>query len=214
MKLKKVPKTTIYRIPWYLRGLTDLQEKEVEIVSSRQLGEIIGTNAAQVRKDLSYIGELGTRGIGYEVEKLKKVLNDFMGLKRPKNIIIVGVGRLGSALISYEGFEAKGFQVKFAFDTDKEKIGKKISGLEIFDIRQVKEILKNKKIDIGIIATPKNKAQLVAEQMVASGVKSILNFAPINLKYLDSVPVRNVDLAVELQILSYYLHTYTKKKRR
>jgi redox-sensing transcriptional repressor len=214
MKLKKVPRATIYRIPWYLRGLSDFKEKGEEIISSRQLGEIIGTNAAQVRKDLSYIGEFGTRGIGYEVDKLKKVLNGFMGLKRQKKVVIAGVGRLGSALVGYEGFKAKGLKIEFAFDVDKSKIGSKVSGLEIFDVRRMKELLKNKKIDIGIISTPKNKAQMVAEQMVESGVKSILNFAPINLESIDSHPVRNVDLAVELQILSYYLYSRKKKKRK
>lgn len=204
MKRERIPKATIARLPLYLRSLSELAEKGVPVVSSYELAELAGGNAAQLRKDLSYFGEFGTRGVGYDVNHLLYQISKFLGLTRDRNVAIVGMGKLGPALLGYWGFKEKGFKIVSVFDNDMRKIGKKIDGLEIQDVDFLEREVKDKNIDIGIITTPALAAQHIANKLVAAGVKAILNFAPVTIVVPPEVILRQVDLAVELQILSFH----------
>ncbi|MDP2210820.1 MAG: redox-sensing transcriptional repressor Rex [Candidatus Aquicultor sp.] len=207
MKKDKLPQTTIARLPVYLRSLVMLANKGEQIVSSEGLAQIAGTNAAQLRKDLSYLGEFGTRGVGYEVDQLVNEVSKWLGLLRDRTVIIVGLGRLGGALVGYQGFSQKGFKVVGAFDRDPAIIGKKVDGLLVQHINEINDFAHNLAggVDIGIIATQAPSAQGVANKMADAGVRAIINFAPITIDVADGVVLRQVDLSVELQILSYYL---------
>lgn len=205
MKRKKISIATISRLPIYLRCLSDLARKGTNVISSYELAEMAGTNAAQLRKDLSYFGEFGTRGVGYEVSSLSYQITKYLGLTEKRKLIIVGTGKLGSALFRYRGFAEKNFEVVGVFDKDPKKIGRKKDGLVIKDVEMLEdEVKKLGCVDIGIITTPASAAQKVADRLVAAGVKAILNFAPITLSVPSDVSLRQVDLAVELQILSFY----------
>lgn len=205
MKVGKVPQTTIARLPLYLRCLMDEQKRQVLVVSSQELAALAGGNAAQVRKDLSYLGEFGTRGIGYEVDQLILQISRVLGLTRPRNVAIVGMGRLGPALLGYAGFAEKGFKIAAVFDKSPAKIGKRLGGLVVKDVADMPAVIVASQIEIAIIATPAPVAQKVADTLVESGIRAILNFAPIHVDVPGSVAVRQVDLSVELQILSFYL---------
>ena len=207
MKKHKLPQTTIARLPVYLRSLVLLANKGEQIVSSEGLAQLAGTNAAQLRKDLSYLGEFGTRGVGYEVDQLVNEVSKWLGLLRDRTVIIVGLGRLGGALVGYQGFSQKGFKIVGAFDRDPAIIGNKVDGLVVQDINEINDFARNLPggVDIGIIATQAPSAQGVANRMVDAGVRAIINFAPITIDVPDGVVLRQVDLSVELQILSYYL---------
>lgn len=205
MRVEKVPQTTIARLPLYLRCLLEAQKRSVLVVSSQELAEMAGGNAAQVRKDLSYLGEFGTRGIGYEVDQLILYVSRVLGLTRPRKVAIIGMGRLGPALLGYRGFAERGFDVVAVFDKDPEKIGTEQGGLEIQDVGLVAEVAAGAGIDIAIIATPVQVAQSVTDLLVGSGIRAILNFAPVHVEVPEGVHLRQVDLSVELQILSFYL---------
>lgn len=207
MKKHKLPQTTIARLPVYLRSLVLLANKGEQIVSSEGLAQIAGTNAAQLRKDLSYLGEFGTRGVGYEVDQLVNEVSKWLGLLRDRTVIIVGLGRLGGALVGYQGFSQKGFKVVGAFDRDPAIIGNKVDGLLVHNINEINDFAHNLPggVDIGIIATQAPSAQGVANRMVDAGVRAVINFAPITIDVPEGVVLRQVDLSVELQILSYYL---------
>lgn len=204
MKKEKIPKATIARLPLYLRSLSELAEKGVPVVSSYELAELSGGNAAQLRKDLSYFGEFGTRGVGYDVEHLLYQISKFLGLTRDRNIAIIGMGRLGPALLGYQGFKEKGFKITAVFDNDIRKIGKKLNNIEVLDIDLMEGVIKEENIEIGVITVPAVAAQQVANRLVAAGIKAILNFAPTKIEVPEDVTLRQVDLAVELQILSYH----------
>lgn len=213
-KTKSIPRATLNRLPLYLRALSQVEGAENVYVSSRKLAELVGSNSAQVRKDLSCLGELGVRGMGYDVQHLERRILTVLGLLEPRKAVVVGVGRLGSALIGYPGFVEKGFEIIAAFDADPKKVGEKVADLKIRSIKELKRyLIENGPVDIGIVAVPSSSAQEVAELLVEAGVKSILNFAPVSLEISDNIPVRYVDLAVEMQILSYYLIEKSKKKR-
>ena len=213
-KSRKIPKATLNRLPLYLRALSELERRKIAFVSSHRLADMIGSNSAQIRKDLSFLGELGVRGLGYEVSHVKGEISRFLGLSRPKRVIVAGVGRLGSALISYPGFPQKGFNIVGAVDVDPRKVGKVIGGIEIRPLTELEKFIEEQgPIDVGIIAVPADGAQEVAEKLEKAGVKSILNFSPVSLE-IKGIPVRDVDLAVELQILSYYLVTGKWKPNR
>lgn len=202
----RISRSTIGRLPLYLRCLAQLSSQKVWVVSSEELGRLAGTNAAQVRKDLSYLGEFGTRGVGYDVGKLTSHLSKTLGLNRKRYTVVVGVGNLGSALLKYKGFRKKGFEIVAAFDKEPGKIGKRVGGVAISDINQIEQALKGKRVDVGVITTPASVAQAVADQLVAAKVPAILNFAPVSINVPKQVSVRQVDLSVELQILSFYLN--------
>jgi redox-sensing transcriptional repressor len=163
-------------------------------------------NSAQVRKDLSYLGSQGTRGVGYDVQDLRRQLREALGLNTGYAVAIVGAGNLGSALSNYDGFAAWGFEVVALFDVDEAKIGRKIGGHEVLTLDDLENIVDERAVAIGIIATPAGAAQEVADRLVAAGLQSILNFAPTVLQIDQGVEVRRVDLSTELQILTFHLH--------
>lgn len=212
-KTKSIPRATLNRLPLYLRVLSQVDRERNAYVSSQKLAELVGTNSAQVRKDLSFIGELGVRGMGYDVHRLETSILYVLGLLEPRKAVVVGVGRLGSALIGYPGFIEKGFRIIGAFDSDPKKVGERVAGLKVGSMDELKKFVKeNEPVDIGIITVPSSAAKEVAELLIEAGVKSILNFAPVSLETSNNVPVRYVDLSVEMQILSYYLMKKEKKR--
>ncbi|HJT37731.1 MAG TPA: redox-sensing transcriptional repressor Rex, partial [Actinomycetota bacterium] len=188
----------------YLRSLVDMTERGMQTVSSEGLAEAAGVNSAKVRKDLSYLGSYGTRGVGYDVEYLIYQISRELGLTQDWNCVIVGVGNLGRALANYRGFGERGFRVSALVDIDESKIGKPVDSMVVEDFADLERIVKEREISIGIVATTAAAAQDAADRLVSAGVKSILNFAPTVLQVPDDVSLRKVDLSIELQILSFY----------
>ena len=201
---RRIPEATVARLPVYLRILGELAEEEVEHVSSDRLAELAGVNAAKVRKDLSYLGSYGTRGVGYEVAYLVYQVKRELGLNHDWPVVIVGAGNLGQALAGYGGFGNRGFPVAGVVDVDPNKVGSVIGGVRVRHIDDLAQVVQSRNVSIGVIATPPVAAQDAADRLVRAGVTSILNFAPVVLSVPRGVAVRKVDLAVELQILSYY----------
>lgn len=201
---RRIPEATVARLPVYLRILGELADDDVEHVSSERLADLAGVNAAKVRKDLSYLGSYGTRGVGYEVAYLVYQIRRELGLTHDWPVVIVGAGNLGQALAGYGGFGQRGFPVAGLVDVDQAKVGTVIGGVRVRHLDELTQVVRSRGIAIGIIATPPGAAQGAADRLVAAGVTSILNFAPVVLSVPRGVDVRKVDLAVELQILSYY----------
>jgi redox-sensing transcriptional repressor len=204
MSSRRIPEATVARLPVYRRSLIELAQEHIPTVSSERLADMAGVNAAKVRKDLSYLGTYGTRGVGYEVQQLLVEIESKLGLTRDSPVVVVGVGNLGQALANYTGFRQRGFPVVALVDTDPAKIGDSVAGLAVRSIDELDAIVAEHGVSIGIIATPASSAQQVADRLVAAGVRSILNFAPSVINVPAHVPVRKVDLATELQILSFY----------
>jgi redox-sensing transcriptional repressor len=194
----------VARLPVYRRSLLELTEEGVSTVSSEGLAEMAGVNAAKVRKDLSYLGSYGVRGVGYDVEYLLYQVSRQLGLTHDWPVVIVGMGNLGQALANYGGFRDRGFPVLGLVDADPEKIGTEIAGVTVAAGDSLADVVARDENVIGIIATPAGAAQEVADAMVEAGIKSVLNFAPALITVPDGVSLRKVDLAVELQILSFY----------
>ncbi len=199
-----IPPATVQRLPIYLRSLADLPPSQATC-SSEQIATLAGVNSAQVRKDLSYLGSHGTRGVGYGVAELRNQLRRALGLTTDYAVMIVGAGNLGAALSNYGGFEIWGFEVVSIVDADPGKIGTWIAGLRVEAIDDLEHIVKDRSVEIAIVATPSRVAQDVADRVIAAGVRSILNFAPTVLDVPNTVNVRRVDLSTELQILTYHL---------
>jgi redox-sensing transcriptional repressor len=205
MRNRPIPEATVARLPIYLRALLDLAEGRGEMtVSSEDLASMAGVNAAKVRKDLSYLGSYGTRGVGYDIEYLLYQITRELGLTQDWPAAIIGVGNLGRALASYKGFSERGFRITALFDVDDSIVGKKVAALPVRHLDDLKDVVAEEGITIGIIATPPASAQEVAERLADAGVKSILNFAPAVVNVSPDVNVRKVDLSIELQILSFY----------
>jgi len=205
MRNRPIPEATVERLPMYLRSLLDLAEgRGVMTVSSEELARLAGVNAAKVRKDLSYLGSYGTRGVGYDVEYLLYQITRELGLTQDWPTALVGIGNLGRALASYKGFSERGFRITALFDADDNVIGEEVGGFIVRHIDELKEAVTEEGLCIGIISTPPVAAQEVAEKLVDAGIKSILNFAPCHVIVAPDVNVRKVDLSVELQILSFY----------
>ncbi len=200
-----VPPTTVHRLPVYLRCLVEAQSQRMTVINSVRIAEMAGTNAAQVRKDFSYLGEYGTRGIGYDVDTLISHLVRWLGLERARRVAIVGFGRLGGALLSYGGFQDRGISVVAVLDADSDKIGTSAGGLIVESVQTLGEAVARESVDIVIITVPADVAQRVADMVVGAGVKAILNFAPVMLEVPEDVVVRQADMAAELQILSFHL---------
>ena len=200
----RIPDATVARLPLYRRGLLDLVTRRVGMVSSEQLAELAGVNAAKVRKDLSYLGSYGTRGVGYDVRFLLFEIERKLGLTNESPVVIVGLGNLGQALANYGGFRDRGFPIVALVDADQAKVGQRIGALHVEFIDDLAAVVADRAVAVGIIATPAVAAQEVADRLVAAGVRSILNFAPAVISVPDGVPLRKVDLATELQILSFY----------
>lgn len=199
-----IPEASVNRLPVYLRALVDMAEAGTHTVSSGVLAAASAVNSAKVRKDLSYLGSYGTRGVGYDVDYLIHQISRELGLTRAWSVCLVGVGNLGQALARYGGFPQRGFRIAALFDSDPEKVGGVVAGLEVHHLDEVERLVKEHEIAIGVLTVPGAAAQEVADRLVAAGVSSILNFAPTVLQVPDSVGVRRVDLSTELQILSFY----------
>lgn len=201
---RRIPDATVSRLPVYLRILGEQRDLGTDSISSDRLAELGGVNAAKVRKDLSYLGSYGTRGVGYEVAYLIFQIQRELGLTHDWPVVIVGAGNLGQALAGYGGFGERGFPVAAIVDVDPTKVGTVLGGVRVRSVDELPQIVSSKRINIGVVATPSAAAQDAADLLVAAGVTSILNFAPVVLSVPAGIEVRKVDLAVELQILSYY----------
>lgn len=199
-----LPEATVARLPRYLRCLTDMSHSG-GTCSSEDLAQTAGVTSAQVRKDLSYLGAHGTRGVGYDHEELRSQIRSALGLTSPHPVIVIGAGNMGAALANYKGFATWSFNVVAVLDVDERKIGAAVDGLVVQSLHHLEKIVEEEGVQIGIIATPTSAAQSVADRLVASGVRSILNLAPIILKTADDVSVRRVDLSTELGILAFHL---------
>lgn len=206
-----MPRATVARLPVYLQCLRDLAPAQ-QTVSSDQLAKMAGVNPAKVRKDLSYLGSYGVRGVGYDVEHLRSEVERALGLSRTWPVVIVGVGNLGSALANYGGFNERGFEVVGLFDSDPEKIGRQVDGLVVSPMDRLEEVVRRQEVAIGVIATPAHAAQEVADRLAGAGARSILNFAPSVLQVPEGVELRQVDLSIELQILSFYLEQSSRSR--
>ena len=201
---RRIPEATVARLPVYLQILIEQSDDGVESVSSEGLAELAGVNAAKVRKDLSYLGSYGTRGVGYEVEYLVFQIRRELGLDQEWPVVIVGAGNLGQALAGYGGFNGRGFPVAGIVDVDPAKVGTVVADTAVRPLDELPDIVAAGGIRIGVVATPAGAAQDAADLLIAAGVTSILNFAPMVLSVPSTISVRKVDLAVELQILSYH----------
>ena len=204
-RLPKIPEMTIRRLSVYTRCLQQLEEDGVKTVSSQELAERFNLNSAQVRKDLAYFGEFGVRGIGYYVAGLKAELQKILGLDREWAVALVGFGNLGSALFHHKGFGRQGFRIATIVDDDAAKVGREIDGVPIIASRDMARETKARGIQIAIVAVPAESAQAVTDQLVAAGIRAVLNFAPARLKVPRDVRLKNVDLSIELETLSFYL---------
>lgn len=205
MKTLKIPEATIIRLSVYSRYLKHLERKGVITASSGDIADGVNGSPAQVRKDLAYFGEFGTRGVGYNVVDLNRQIMKILGLGRDWNVVIVGAGNLGSALAQYKGFQERGFNILAVFDNDIKKVGMTIGGVPIYPTSKLRDFVKESDVEIGIIAVPARYAQDVVDILVDTNVKAILNFAPRVINVPEGIEVRNVDLAVNLEILTFSL---------
>jgi redox-sensing transcriptional repressor len=203
-RIRRVPEATVARLPVYLRSLLALAETGVATVSSDALAAAAGVNSAKVRKDLSQLGSYGTRGVGYSVEHLVHEISRELGLTAPRSVAIVGVGNLGHALAGYAGFAPKGFRIAGLLDSDPARIGEVVHGIVVRPLSDLPELVEAEQVSIAVVATPASAAQDICDRLVACGVTSILNFAPVHLCVPEGVDLRKVDLSVELQILSFH----------
>jgi redox-sensing transcriptional repressor len=204
MKERSIPEATVGRLPVYLRALVEMAERGLTTISSEHLAEAAGVNSAKVRKDLSYLGSYGTRGVGYDVAYLIHQVRRELGLTQDWPVLIAGAGNLGHALSKYKGFAARGFRIVAVVDILPGKVGDRVGGVTVEHIDDMDEIVRRDDVAIGLICTPAAAAQDVADRMVAAGIRSILNFAPAVIVVPDHVSVRKVDLSIELQILAHY----------
>jgi redox-sensing transcriptional repressor len=203
--MRKVAESTVRRLSLYLRFLEEFEGQGIATVSSGALASRGGTTSAQVRKDLSFFGSFGKRGLGYPVPALADRLREILGLKRRYLVAMIGAGKIGSALVQYRGFKQRGFDIVAIFDADPSKIGKQWNGLTVQDVATLERELSRNPVDMAVLVTPADAAQPVTDRLVALGVKSILNFAPVQLVVPDDVVVKTVNLALELETLSYAL---------
>lgn len=199
------PDVVIRRLPLYARSLRYLLEEGVHSVSSQELGERINVTAAQIRKDLSYFGEFGKQGIGYDVEKLLNHIERILGLTQRWPMVLVGVGHLGQAIARYDGFHSKGLQIVGLFDNDPRKVGQKVGEIEISDFSRIHEVVREHHVRLAIIAVPAADAQGVADMLIDAGVRAILNYAPIILQTPEDVWVRYIDPVAVMHSMTYYL---------
>lgn len=199
-----IPEATVARLPLYLRALNGMAERALATVSSEDLAVAAGVNSAKLRKDLSHLGSYGTRGVGYDVEYLIYQISRELGLTQDWAVAIVGVGNLGRALANYGGFVSRGFRIAALLDADPEVVGDRIAGLNVEHIDELETVIGRRGVSIVVLATPAAAAQRVADRVIAAGVTSILNFAPVVLAVPEGVDIRKVDLSIELQILAFH----------
>ena len=212
--VRKVPESTVSRLSLYVRLLGELQAEGVATLSSEELAQRCGTTAAQVRKDLSFFGTFGKRGLGYSVAELGAALRSILGLERRWRVALVGAGRIGMALLGYQDFRRQGFHIEAVFDADPAKVGLELLGLTVQSAEMMDHALAESAIDIVIIATPGDAAQRVVDRVLAAGVRAILNFAPVKLDVPPGVALKNVNMAVELEALSFALANANRRPRR
>ena len=206
-----VPEVVVNRLPQYVRGLTDVHHQGTEIVSSHTLGQILHVTPAQIRKDLSYFGRFGKQGRGYNVRYLLEELRQILGLDQQWNILVVGVGRLGRAIISYPGFSPEGLRIVAAFDADSRQVGQSIGGLIVQPMAELNSVIREKDIKIAIVAVPAADAVEVVNQLVSCGIKSIMIYSPIAPFVPDLVKIRSIDPVLILQSMTYYLRANKAK---
>jgi redox-sensing transcriptional repressor len=199
-----IPEATVARLPVYFRALTALADRGTTTASSEELARAAGVNSAKLRKDLSYLGSYGTRGVGYDVEYLRYQIAREIGLTQDWPVVIVGIGNLGHALANYSGFASRGFGIVGLFDADPAKVGERVGNHVVRPYSDLEKVVREHRVAIGVIATPATAAQEVCDRMVAAGITSILNFAPVVLRVPPGIDVRKVDLSTELQILAYH----------
>ncbi len=205
MKVEKISELTTNRLSIYLRCLNQLSANGEKTVSSEGLAKKFHLNSAQIRKDLAYFGDFGIRGVGYNIDELREQLTKILGLDRPHALAIIGAGRLGTALADYYRFAQSNFAVAALFDSDPAKIGERIGEVSVFDIKNFPEISEEFNIDVAVIAVPAEFAQTVLQQITVSGIKAIMNFAPVPLQVPENVKLKTVDLTISLESLSYFL---------
>jgi len=201
----EIPDVVIDRLPVYARALESLQAEGREVVNSQELGERLGVTPAQIRKDLSYFGRFGKQGRGYRVEKLLQELRQILGLTREWPMVLVGIGRLGRAVLGYGGFGPQGFRIIDAFDSDPHIVGTKVDGLEVKSVSQLPETLRRSQVEIAIVAVPAANAQSVIDILVANGVKAILNYAPVAVHAPPHVRIKEIDPVLALQSMTFYV---------
>jgi redox-sensing transcriptional repressor len=212
--MRKISESTVGRLSLYLRQLEELEDEGQQTLSSEELARRCGTTAAQVRKDLSFFGTFGKRGLGYAVPELIAALRSILGLERRWKVALVGAGKIGFALLGYSDFRRQGFFIEAVFDADPGKVGQRRQGLVVRGDAELEAALEEEGIDIVIVAVPGEVAQGVVDRVVASGIKAILNFAPVKLNVPAEVALKNVNMAVELEGLSYALANGSRKGRR
>lgn len=201
---KGIPIATIARLPVYLRGLRLLTDRGVTVVSSEELANLTAVRSTKLRKDLSFLGSYGVRGVGYDVNYLTHQISRAMGLTQNWAVVLIGIGNLGQALAGYGGFSSRGFQIKALLDADPEKVGSMVGGQSVLHIDQLERVFSENANSIAVLAVPESVAQGICDRVVGAGVTSILNFAPTVLQVPSSVELRKVDLSIELQILAFY----------
>lgn len=210
---KRISESTIHRLSLYYRTLSILEKENFETVSSKELAKREKLTPAQVRKDLSFFGSFGTRGLGYNVGDLKKRIADILGLTREWRVALVGIGNIGSALVSYKEFSKQGFNIIKLFDNDQRKIGSNHKGIIVSDIKDLEPQISESGIEMVILAVPATVAQYIVDDVVKAGVKAILNFAPINLRVPPDVYLRNENMSMELEYLSFAMvNNHSPKK--
>ena len=203
--MKRIADSTVRRLSAYLRFLEDFEGRGLSTISSDELARRGGTTSAQVRKDLSFFGSFGKRGLGYSVPELAGRLREILGLERQWKVIILGAGKIGAALVAYRGFRQRGFNILAAYDANPDKIGKSLEGIPVRHIDLLEKDVSRDQPDIAVITVPAENAQAVVERVVRAGIKAVLNFAPIQLQVPGDVTVKNVNMAMELEGLSFAL---------
>jgi redox-sensing transcriptional repressor len=203
----KISESTVRRLSLYLRFLQEARARGEETISSEALAERGGTTSAQVRKDLSFFGSFGKRGLGYSVGELLRSIEEILGLHRRWKVALVGAGKIGSALISYQNFRSRGFEIRAVFDSDPAKIGRSWDQRTVLPDAEMERVLREEPIDILIVAVPADAAQAIVDRAVAGGVRAILNFAPLRLRLPEDVALRNVDMVVEMEGLTFALNS-------
>jgi redox-sensing transcriptional repressor len=209
----EIPAVVIDRLPVYARALTHLEARGRDVVSSQELGEVLGVTPAQIRKDLSYFGRFGKQGRGYNVQRLAQELRQILGLDRQWSMILIGVGHLGQAILTYDGFHPQGFIIIDAFDSNPALVGKEIGGVTVHHTDTLKKYLAERQVDIGIVAVPPEAASSIIDVLVEGGIRAILNYAPTSFSVPETVEVKNIDPVLALQSMTFYLKTTSQQAR-
>lgn len=210
MRLRGIPAPTLERLAGYLHCLSEIDPHEMEFISSEELGKRTQTPAELVRRDLSYFGEFGRRGVGYNIVLLKQTISKILRLNRRQELILVGAGNLGMALLAYPGWDRYNLKIVAAFDTDPEKIGRRLWGTHVYDAATIGTVVREMNVKMAVLTVPAGAAQATADQLVAAGIRGILNFAPVPLAVPKHVVVRNVSFITEMAVLSYYASADTE----